>query len=329
MNPQGARILITGGCGFIGSATAQLLLQEHRPAKVILLDDLSRGRLDNVSHLMPDPRLSFVHGDIRNSALLDTVTAGCDAVIHLAALRITACASDPRTAMEVMCQGSFNVLDAARRAHVKRVVVASSASVYGHADQFPTPENHHPWNNDTWYGSCKVLLEGLLRSFHQMYDQPGIALRYFNVYGERMDTLGKYTEVLVRWMERIAQELPPVIQGDGKQTLDFIHVRDVARANVAALQSEHVHGAFNVGSGVETSLNDLARLVLKTMGSRLEPRYEPARGVSAVNRRCADTQRSADLLQFQSRVGLEQGIGHLVTWWKQQAAQPQAAQSLT
>lgn len=319
MNIDGARILITGGCGFIGSATAQLLLHEYHPAKVILLDDLSRGRLDNVSHLLPDPRLSFVHGDIRDTPMLSTVSTGCDAVIHLAALRITACASDPRAALEVMCQGSFNVLDAARRAQVQRIVVASSASVYGHADQFPTPEVHHPWNNDTWYGACKVLLEGLLRSFHQMYGQQGVALRYFNVYGERMDTFGKYTEVLVRWMERIAKDQPPVIQGDGQQTLDFIHVRDVARANAVALESDHPHGVFNVGSGVETSLNELAGLVLKSMNSTLQPRYEPARSVSAVNRRCADTQRSANLLQFQSRVGLEQGIGQLVGWWQQQA----------
>jgi len=250
------------------------------------------------------------------------ITAGCDAVVHLAALRITACASDPRAALEVMCQGSFNVLDAARRAQVQRVVAASSASVYGHADQFPTPEDHHPWNNDTWYGACKVLLEGLLRSFHQMYGQQSVALRYFNVYGERMDTFGKYTEVLVRWMERIAQNQPPIIQGDGNQTLDFIHVRDVARANVAALQTDHGQGVFNVGSGVETSLNELVRLVLKSMDSSLQPHYEPARGVSAVNRRCADTHRSANLLQFQSRVGLEQGIAHLVGWWKEQVTTP-------
>ncbi len=158
-----------------------------------------------------------------------------DAVIHMAALRITACAADPREALEVMCDGSFNVVDAAQAAGVKKVVAASSASIYGLADTFPTREDHHPYNNRTWYGASKMMLEGLLRSFNDMYGLPYVALRYFNVYGPRMDIHGKYTEVLIRWMERIAAGQPPLILGDGKQTMDFVYIDDVARANVLAL----------------------------------------------------------------------------------------------
>ena len=134
----------------------------------------------------------------------------------MAALRITACAAEPREALEVMCDGSFNVLEAAQAAGVKKVVAASSASVYGLADTFPTREDHHPYNNRTWYGASKIMLEGLLRSFNDMYGLPYVALRYFNVYGPRMDIHGKYTEVLIRWMERIAAGQPPLILGDGK-----------------------------------------------------------------------------------------------------------------
>ena len=158
-----------------------------------------------------------------------------DAVIHMATLRITACAAEPRAALEVMCDGSYNVLEAAQAAQVKKVVAASSASIYGLAESFPTREDHHPYNNRTWYGASKIMLEGLLRSFNDMYGLPYVALRYFNVYGPRMDIHGKYTEVLIRWMERIAAGQPPLIFGDGTQTMDFVYIEDVARSNILAL----------------------------------------------------------------------------------------------
>ena len=152
---------------------------------------------------MRDPRVVLVEGDVRDRAAVERVMDGADAVFHMAALRITACAAEPREAFEVMCAGSFNVVSAAHQAGVKKVVAASTASIYGMADQFPTTEDHHPYNNRTWYGASKVMLEGLLRSFNDMYGLPYVALRYFNVYGSRMDIHGKYTEVLIRWMERL------------------------------------------------------------------------------------------------------------------------------
>jgi UDP-glucose 4-epimerase len=204
MNINGARILVTGGAGLIGSTTIDLLLREHQPERIVILDDLVRGSRANLAQALRDPRVTFVKGDICDARTVQQATSGVDAVIHLAALRITACAADPRRAMQVMCDGSFNVVDAAHAAGVRRVVAASSASIYGLADTFPTREDHHPYNDRTWYGASKVMLEGLLRSYQAMHGLPFAAMRYFNVYGPRMDIHGKYTEVLIRWMERIA-----------------------------------------------------------------------------------------------------------------------------
>jgi UDP-glucose 4-epimerase len=217
--------------------------------------------------------------------------------------------------MRVMCDGSFNVIDAAHAAGVQKLIAASSASVYGLAEQFPTGERHHPYNDDTLYGATKMLLEGLLRSYRAMHGLPYVALRYFNVYGPRMDLHGKYTEVLVRWMSRIAAGEAPLILGDGLQTMDFVYIDDVARANVMALRSNLEEEVFNVASGVETSLRELAVRLLDVMGSDLQPVFGPQRSVNAVSRRLADVGKAARLLGFQAEVGLPEGLARLVEWW--------------
>lgn len=315
MNIDSAKILVTGGCGLVGSTTIDLLLKEHNPAQIVILDDLSRGTLANVQEALRDPRVTLLRGDIRDPATVQEATQGMDAVIHMATLRITACAADPRAALGVMCDGSFNVVEAAHTFAVKKLVTASSASIYGLADHFPTREDHHPYNNRTWYGASKVMLEGLLRSFNDMYGLPYVALRYFNVYGPRMDIHGKYTEVLIRWMERIAAGQPPLILGDGNQTMDFVFIEDVARSNILALQSEVEDDVFNVASGTETSLNELAATLLRVMGSSLLPEHGPERKVNPVSRRLADTTKAERLLGFRSTVDLEQGLQRLVAWW--------------
>jgi UDP-glucose 4-epimerase len=317
MHIEGARILVTGGCGLIGSTTIDLLLREHQPEKIVILDNLARGSLANVEAALKDPRVQLVRGDIRDADIVRRATEGMDAVIHMAALRITACAADPREAMQVMCDGSFNVVDAAHHAGVKKVVAASSASVYGLADHFPTREDHHPYNNRTWYGASKVMLEGLLRSYHSMYALPYVALRYFNVYGPRMDIHGKYTEVLIRWMERISTGQAPLVFGDGEQTMDFIYIDDIARANVLALQSDQTDEVFNVASGTETSLNQLAAALAKVMGSDLTPVYGPERSVNPVPRRLASTEKAERMLGFRAGTDLEQGLRRLVGWWQE------------
>jgi UDP-glucose 4-epimerase len=316
MDIRDANILVTGGCGLVGSTTIDLLLRDYQPGKIVILDDMSRGTFANVENALKDPRVNFVRGDIRDAQLVRSTTQGMDAVIHMAALRITACAADPRTAMSVMCDGSYNVVEAAQQAGVKKVVAASSASIYGLADSFPTTEDHHPYHNRTWYGASKIMLEGLLRSFNDMYGLPYIALRYFNVYGPRMDIHGKYTEVLIRWMERIAAGQPPLILGDGKQTMDFVYIEDIARSNILALQSEASDEVFNIASGEETSLNELAAALLSVMGSPLQPEYGPERTVNSVSRRLADTTKAEQLLGFKATVGLEEGLTRLVKWWQ-------------
>lgn len=318
MQIAGSSILVTGGCGLIGSTTIDLLLRDHSPARIVILDNLNRGTLANVAQALEDPRVSLVEGDIRDVQVIQSATRGMDAVIHMATLRITACAAEPREALTVMCDGTYNVAEAAQVAGVKKLVAASSASVYGLANSFPTGEDHHPYNNRTWYGASKVMLEGLLRSFNDMYGLPYLALRYFNVYGPRMDIHGRYTEVLIRWIERIANGLPPVIFGDGRQTMDFVYIDDVARSNILALQSDAADEVFNIASGTDTSLNELAKTLLEVMSSNLVPEHGPERGVNPVPRRLADTKKAERLLGFRAEVTLSEGLRRLVDWWRAQ-----------
>jgi UDP-glucose 4-epimerase len=316
MQIEGSRILVTGGCGLVGSTTIDLLLALHSPARIVIMDNLSRGTLANVEAALRDPRVTLLREDIRNPHAVRRAMEGIDAVIHMATLRITACAAEPREAMEVMCDGSYNVVEAAQAAGVRKVVAASSASIYGLADSFPTREDHHPYNNRTWYGASKIMLEGLLRSFNDMYGLPYVALRYFNVYGPRMDIHGKYTEVLIRWMERIASGQPPLILGDGKQTMDFVYIDDVARSNILALASEANDEVFNIASGSETSLNELAAALTRVMGASLAPEHGTERKVNPVPRRLADVGKAQRMLSFRAEVGLEEGLRRLVEWWR-------------
>lgn len=314
-----ARVLLTGGAGLIGSTIADQLVAAD-VAEIVVLDDFTRGRKENLASAMANGVVTIREGDIRSRDDVAQAMEGVDLVFHLAAIRITHCAEDPRLALEVLADGTFNVLEAAAKAGVRKIVASSSASVYGLADTFPTTEDHHPYYNRTIYGAAKVFNEGLLRSFNDMYGLPYVALRYFNVYGPRMDTFGVYTEVLVRWMERIAAEQAPIILGDGTQTMDFVHVADIARANVCAMRSEASDIVCNVASGVETSLNDLAHALLKVMGSELQPEYGPERKVNAVRRRLASVDLAVEQLGFRAEVGLEEGLRDLVTWWRHEGA---------
>lgn len=312
----GARVLITGGAGLVGSHIADLLAAED-VGEIVVLDNFVRGRRENLAQAMAAAPVTIVEGDIRDCELLAQVMPGIDIVFHQAAIRITQCAEEPRLALEVLVDGTFNVLEAAVQAGVKKVITASSASVYGMADDFPTTEAHHPYHNRTLYGAAKCFNEGLLRSFHEMYGLPYIALRYFNVYGPRMDIYGAYTEVLIRWMERIAAGQPPLILGDGMQTMDFVYIDDIARANIHAAKTEVVDEVFNIASGVETSLNELAHAMLAAMGADLALEYGPARKVNPVPRRLADTRKAQELLDFTAAVSLDDGLQRLVAWWRQ------------
>lgn len=316
MRIDDSTIVVTGGAGLIGSTTVDQLLRLHAPRRIVIFDDFSRGTRANLTTSATDARLQIVEGDIRDRDAVARVVEGADALIHMAALRITACAADPREAFDVMCTGSFNVVEAAHQAGVQKIVAASTASVYGLADTFPTNESHHPYGNRTWYGAAKLMLEGLLRSFNDMYGLPYVALRYFNVYGPRMDIDGKYTEVLIRWMERLDAGQPPLIYGDGRQTMDFVYVDDAARATILALASNVSDEVFNVASGVETSLNELAAALSHVMNVRRTSEHALERTVNAVTRRLAATERAERMLGFTAAVSLEEGLARLVEWWR-------------
>ena len=308
------RILITGGAGLIGSHIIDELL--HRGATdIVVLDNFSRGRLENLSEAMPSGRVRIVEGDIRNRGEVEAAMEGVTLVFHEAAIRITQCAEEPRLAKEVLVDGTFNVLESCVNAKVTRVVAASSASIYGLAGEFPTDESHHGYGNRTIYGAAKMFNEGLLRSFNDMYGLNYVALRPFNVYGPRMDTHGVYTEVLIRWMDAIDAGKAPTIFGDGTQTMDFVHVTDVAHASVLAALSPATDAVFNVGTGVETSLNELARMLLAVMGSHQHPQHAEARKVNPVPRRLASVEAASRETGFHAAVGLEEGLRDLVGWW--------------
>jgi UDP-glucose 4-epimerase len=309
-----ARHLVTGGAGLVGSHIVDLLVREGA-GEVVVLDDLSRGTRQNLAWAMANGSVRLVDGDIRDAGAVASAMRGVDTVFHQAAIRITRCAEEPRVALEVLVNGTFNVVEAAQREGVRRVVAASSASVYGLAEEFPTTERQHPYDNRTIYGAAKVFNEGLLRSFHDMHGLDYVALRYFNVYGPRMDVFGVYTEVLIRWMERIAAGQAPLIFGDGSQTMDFVYIEDVARANLLAAKAAVTDEVFNVASGVETSLLELASALLRVMGSDLPVEHAEERRVNAVSRRLASTAAAAERLGFRAEVGLEEGLRRLVDWW--------------
>lgn len=253
MKLQGKRVLVTGGAGFVGSHIIDQLIDEDCRS-ITLIDNFVRGRAENIAAAQKRKDVYVVDGDIRDKTLLRQLVGNADVVFHEAALRITHCAAEPRLAMDVMVEATYNLLEACVDAGVEKVIAASSASVYGHASVFPTDEEQPPYPNRTLYGAMKAFNEGLLRAFADTYGLAYVGLRYFNVYGPRMDIHGKYTEVMIRWMERLDAGLPPIVFGDGTQTMDLVHVRDVARANVLAAKSDVTDRVFNVGSGTETSL---------------------------------------------------------------------------
>jgi UDP-glucose 4-epimerase len=314
---KGQRCLVTGGAGTIGSTIVDQLVAAGA-GEVIVLDNFVRGRKENLAGVLGSGTVQLVEGDIRDRRLVVGLMSGTDLVFHQAAIRITQCAEEPRLALEVLVDGTYEIVEAAADAGVRKVVAASSASVYGLAEQFPTGERHHPYANDTLYGAAKTFNEGLLRSFHATHGLDYVALRYFNVYGPRMDIHGLYTEVLIRWMERIAAGEPPLILGDGLQTMDFVFTEDIARANVLAASADVTDEVFNIGSGKETSLIELAEALLRAMGSSMPLDFGPPRGVNAVTRRLADVSLAAERLDWKAEISLDEGLRRLVTWWQEQ-----------
>jgi UDP-glucose 4-epimerase len=316
----GARCLVTGGAGFVGSTIVDQLL-DAGAAEVRVLDNFVRGSWSNLACATARGGVSVIEGDICNAALVDRVTAGVDYIFHQAALRITRCAEAPREAVEVLINGTLNILESAVHHRVKKLVAASSASVYGEPSYLPMDECH-PFNNRTMYGAGKIACEQVFRAYYTTFGLPYVAFRYFNVYGPRMDIVGVYTEVLIRWLEAIEANQPPLIFGDGTQSMDFVFVKDVARANLLAAQSDVMDEVFNVGTGRQTSLNTLCDLLLRLTGSSLRPEYREARNVANVQTRRAGVHKADEVLEFKAKVALEQGLRELIRWRKSVKASP-------
>jgi UDP-glucose 4-epimerase len=309
------KIVVIGGAGFIGSHIVDQLLAEPVD-EIVVVDNFVRGTRENLAAASHDPRVTIVDGTIASPDLLARVLEGAGGVFHLAALWLFECVHEPRSAIDINIVGTFNVIEAAVRAGVKKVVYSSSASVYGDAVFTPMTEEH-PFNNRTMYGATKIAGEQFLRTFHDQHGLDYVALRYMNVYGPRMDYRGTYVSVIMKVLDRIEQGQAPVIFGDGSQAYDFVHVRDVARANILALKSDVTDECINVGVGVKTTINELVRELLALSGSSLQPEYRPQEQMF-VTHRVGSTDKAERLMGFTGTIALEDGLRSVVEWRRRQ-----------
>jgi UDP-glucose 4-epimerase len=323
MNLTNEKIVVIGGAGFIGSHIVDQLLAEP-VREIVVIDNFVRGGLANIERSLADPRVRVVEGDITSPDCLEGLLENAAGVFHLAALWLFECVHEPRSAVEVNVVGTYNVVEAAARAGVRKVVYSSSASVYGNAVVTPMTEDH-PFNNRTMYGATKIAGEQFFRSFFEQHGLDYVGLRYMNVYGPRMDDKGAYVSVIMKVLDRIERGLPPVIFGDGSQSYDFVHVDDVARANILALKSDATDECVNIGMGVKTSIDELVAQLLALTGSRLVPEYQPEEQMF-VTHRVGSTEKAERLLGFVAQVPLEEGLRSVVAWRQSDSASATAPQ---
>jgi UDP-glucose 4-epimerase len=313
VNVAGKRFLVIGGAGLIGSQVTEALLRED-VGEVVVYDNFVRGTSDNLAGTLTDPRCSIYEhgGDIGQTDVLRAALEGVDGVFHLAALWLLHCQDFPRAAFDVNIRGSFNVFEACIEAGVERLVYSSSASVYGDAVEEPMTEDH-PFNFENFYGATKVAGEAMLRALHKRFGLNYVGLRYMNVYGPRQDYRGAYIAVIMKMLDAIDRGEPLVLYGDGSQAYDFVYVGDCATANVCAMRADTTDRFYNVGTGIRTSIKEIAELVLEITGSDAGIRYEPE-GVSFVKNRVGSPDRARSEIGFEAQVPLEQGLRELIAW---------------
>lgn len=313
MDLTGKKFLLIGGAGLIGSHTADELLKEDI-GELIIYDNFCRGSEENLEEALHDPRCKVyeIGGDILQTDILNEAMKGVDGVFHFAALWLLQCYEYPRSAFDVNIRGTFNVAEACVKNEVKRLVYSSSASVYGDAVEEPMTEDH-PYNNTTFYGATKIAGEHMCRALHHRYKLPYVGLRYMNVYGPRQDYKGTYIAVIMKILDRLDQGLQPVVYGDGSQAYDFIYVTDCAKANICAMRSDAVDSFYNVGTGIKTTIKELAELLLEIAGSDLEIKYEPA-GKTFVKNRIGSAEKAKSEINFDARTSLEEGLKDLIEW---------------
>ena len=315
-----SKILVIGGAGFIGSHVVDELTEKDIK-EIVVYDNFCRGRVDNLRNALRDPRVKVyeVGGDICQTDILNSAMEGVDYVIHLAALWLLQCYEYPRAAFDVNIRGTFNVLEACIRHRVKKLIYSSSASVYGDAVEIPMTENH-PYNNKTFYGATKIAGEQMCRAFYHRYGLNYVGLRYMNVYGPRQDYRGVYIAVIMKILDRLDQELPPIVYGDGSQSYDFVYVSDVAHANICALKSSATDHFYNIGMGTQTTIKELCEIILKIVGRDYKIQFEPA-GQTFVTNRVGSTAKAKKDLGFEARITLEDGLRSLIEWRRRDLGQ--------
>ncbi len=314
MQLTGKRFLVIGGAGFIGSHVVDALVNSDA-AEIIIYDNFCRGTRENIADALRDSRVSVfpLGGDITQTDILAEAMKGVDGVFHLAALWLLQCYDYPRSAFDVNIRGTFNVIEAAVAAGVRRVVYSSSASVYGNALELPMTENH-PFNNETFYGATKIAGEQMFHSLSRRYGLPWVGLRYMNVYGPRQDYKGTYTAVVHKVLDRIEQGLPPMVYGDGSQSYDFIEVKDVAQANICAMRSEATDQCYNVGRGIGTSIKEVTELLMELTNSRSLGIQFESQGRTFVTNRIGSPDKAKAELEFNWSIDLKEGLQNLIDW---------------
>jgi UDP-glucose 4-epimerase len=313
MDLKGKRFLVIGGAGLIGSHVVDELVKSDA-GEIVVYDNFCRGSKENLASALADKRVSIfpAGGDVLQTDILAKAMEGVDGVFHLAALWLLQCYDFPRAAFDVNIRGTFNVIEAALAAKVKRVVYSSSASVYGNALELPMTESH-PYNNDTFYGATKIAGEHMFKSLGARYGLNWVGLRYMNVYGPRQDYKGAYIAVMHKILDRLESGLRPQVYGDGSQQYDFIHVGDVARANICAMRAEVSGGNYNVGRGIGTSIKALTELLIRLSGSDAKPEYLPS-GLTFVTNRIGCPKLAEKDLGFKWSIDLEEGMKSLIEW---------------
>lgn len=294
--------LVTGGAGFIGSHLVERLVKEGHRVRVF--DSLVKGKLSSIKHLIDQGKVEFLEGDIRNKDAVDEAMKGIGYVFHTAGIHIEKSVKSPDDCISTNIQGSYNVFKSALDHTVKRVIFSSSSSVYGDPRKLPMCEDHQLYPAEP-YGAGKLFCEHLL----QHLAKKGLkynSLRYFNVYGERQAAHAYYTTVVTHFIKRIMNNEPPIIDGKGDQSMDFTHVSDVVHANIAAMESEAYNHEFNVGTGISTSISQLADLIIQALGKYLQPIFREREVF--VTKRQADTKKAEQLLGFKAQVTVKEGI---------------------
>lgn len=314
MDIRGKKLLVIGGAGLIGSHTVDALLKED-VAEVIVYDNFVRGRMENLSQSCHDSRFKVhdIGGDILQTDILESAMQGVDGVFHFAALWLLQCHEYPRSAFDVNVRGTFNVIEACRNAAIQRLVYSSSASVYGDAVSEPMTEDH-PFNNKNFYGATKICGEAMLRSFHHRYGLDYVGLRYMNVYGPRQDYQGAYIAVIMKMLDAIDKGESPIIFGDGSEAFDFVAVEDCAQANVCAMKANATDSFYNVGTGIRTSLKQLAEILLELTGSSQPINYAERSQATFVRNRIGCPKKAKNEINYSAKVNLREGLQRLIDW---------------